>query len=275
MPTLEEMKKKIKNTKKTVITKTKEKMQKIKEAAKEELSDKAVKVATVATMATGFAGTANAQSGNVDGSTQMAKELNYEYAHNNNFHFRPITESERAMLEGSTQNNGGGRTASFTQQRQQMAVQQAAGTATRGYATGPVYRNVQLEFSPTWSDGLKPGLIAFTNPTEYGKEPTQSYIYYYKQYANGTYNLESKVTIQTAQQRFQNGTYQYIVPHDFIPAYGMGGMSGGNISVDVGHGGVGVNVGGIGRNGAGRASVRVGRGGVHINVGGVIRGGRR
>lgn len=285
MSKLEEMKEMINDSKKKVIKKAKEKAKKVKDT----VSHGAVKVATAATLASGVGGMAAetyAQNVDKDGSTQMAKELNYQYAHNNNLHFRPITEAEAAMLGGTSQ-NGGGRTASFTAERQRMSrTQQAQETdygATRGaqrrVASGPVWNGVELQYDPIYSDGLRPEYVgAYINPNE--DYTMTSYVYFYKMGSHGPI-FSGRCTVQQAEDHYRNGTSQYCVRHregwgGYFPGGAGGyGVSGGNVGVHVGRDGVGVSVGGSGRRGAGQATVHVGRNGsVSVNVGGFRIGGR-
>lgn len=209
MSRLEEMKEKITETKKVVIKKTKEKLKK----AQESLSDEAVKVATVATLASGVGGLgateAQAQSDHGSGSG-------------------PVTEIHIGSNGEMTFKRG--RTADFSTVRAQQSRSSNATSQTyhvssrRTQARGLVYNNVMLEYSPVYSDGLSPEVYrAYVNPTEDNLPYNRQYVYYSSITPEGREVLSVRITKPTADQRFENGSSQYCIPHrGGIVAYGGG-----------------------------------------------------
>lgn len=204
MSKLEEMKEKIKETKKVVIKKTKEKLKN----AQDSLSTGAVKVATVATLASGVGGLgateAQAQSNQGSGSGRVTE-----------IHF---SSNGQTTVKRE-------RTADFSTARAQQATSQTYHVSSRGMqARGLVYNNVPLQYSPAYSDGLSPEVYrAYVNPTESNLPYNRQYVYYSSITPEGREILSVRITKPTADQRYEHGTSQYCIPHD----RGMGAYGGG------------------------------------------------
>jgi len=283
MSKLEEMKDKIKESKKTVIKKAKEKFKKVKDKA----ATVAVGVATAATVGASFA-PQSAEAATPDNHDDQVTWVNGVNPNKSTISLtlpdgtvingtpatggigaQPVEELPSYTLGGRSSSRG--RTTSFNQQRQQMAA--SSQYQAQCDMVGP--HGEALMYSEAYSYGLKRSYAgAFINPNE---DIRTAHVYMYK------YDLQGNPVFATKFDKsyLDAGHGPYAIPfrqrqaviagaHGWSGGYGA---VGGNVSVDVGHGGVGVSVGGAGRGRAGRASVRISRGGrVSINVGGISIG---
>lgn len=250
-----------------------------------------VKVATVATLAGSMAPTAASAATpddyNREGSTQMAKDLNYQYADNKDMHFKPLTDQEAAMLGASV--NNGSRTASFTQARQQMATRTSRATVRQAEAVsyGEIVDNALAKYQRsnpncelTYMEDLS--RIVDTHPySKYGgfcavfaadnmQTGTTKYVFITQNPRRGPYKVLGEHEVETA---LQNGN-GFFACGGYCTFGGRRYHVGGTTSVHVNAGSHGVNVGvhTSGRRGGAYGNVRVSsRGRVSVNGGFTIR----
>lgn len=253
-----------------------------------------VSMATAATVGMGFApnvaSAATPGDYNKERSTQLAKNLNYEYADNKDMHFKPLTESEAAMLEASI---GDGKTASFTRARQEMnaqtsrmATRQATRTAAR-QATSyeeiidnalAKYQRSNPNCELTYMDDLSQ--IVDTHPySKYGgfcavfasdnvQTGKTEYVFITQNPRRGPYKVLGEHEVETALNCgngfFACGRYCTFGGR----RYHVGGRGATSVRVNAGSHGVNVGARTSGRRGGGYVNIGVNnRGRIHVNGG--------
>lgn len=273
---------KIKAAKKLVVRKAKKKAKE----AWEETKDTVKNVAPAAAIAAASLAptSANAQTNNGSGngnSAANAQALNYIYAHNHDFHFQ-ATDGHEASSASSVSSNSGnqGRTYTTTAADYQQAgtYQVAQDPSIAGFIAQYPRIGEWLSRHPGWV--IAPEYLGCINPFPFSQgrprqNPTTGFVCVVQDIENPeSLKILPADPINEASWIQNRSRSALQKDRNFLPGgFGYGYGSGGHINVSAGRNGVGVSVGGVGRNGAGGASVRVGRNGASVSVGGVGRRG--